>query len=110
MHSHSFQRAQDPQHFGQPSFWIASIACSVLTGCAGYPLADESWAMSVRQARTLQALHPQGRGADLPPVPGDGVVAQHAVERMHKSFETPPPPVNVLNIGVGTGTRGMAAR
>ena len=102
-------RARRPQCFKRQVLWL-SFACSLLTGCADYPVAGESWASSVRQARTLQALHPQGMGPAAAPVASDGVVAQHAVERMHKSFETPPPPVNVLNIGVGTGTRGMSAR
>lgn len=109
MHSICFLRARGPQCLTSTSLW-SGLACALLAGCAGYPAADAPWADSVRQVRTLQALHPQGLGPDVPPVPTDGVVAQHAVERMHKSFETPPPPVNVLNIGVGTGTRGVGAR
>lgn len=109
MHTMGFNRTRRPLCFKRQAIGL-SLVCSVLTGCAQYPVAGESWAASVRQARTLQALHPQGMGPSASPVAGDGVVAQHAVERMHKSFETPPPPVNVLNIGVGTGTRGMTAR
>ena len=110
MQNHCSTRAGGPRLWKPSALWAGSIACALLSACAGYPVADEPWATSVRQVRTLQALHPQGLGPDVGPVPGDGVVAHHAVQRMHQSFETLPPPVNVLNIGVGTGARGAPAR
>ena len=32
----------------------------------------------------------------------EGVIGKSAIDRYHRSYELPPPPTNVYNIGVGT--------
>lgn len=79
---------------------------SLLGACASSPTPhyDARFGDSVRAARLAQTLDPQGVSSN--PVAGiDGKAAGAAAGRYHDSFKTPPPVVNVINIGgqVGTG-------
>jgi len=73
----------------------------LLAGCATGPgrLAAD-YGSSYQLARFNQTLDPAAE-KNLEPVYGfDGVAAQHALEKYHKSFEKPPaPPVYALSIG-----------
>jgi len=91
----------------------AVLACVVgaLSACASSLWdADVAFGQTVRQARQTQFMNPQAPSA-LPQVEGtDSGVAKAAVDRYQKSFETLPPAVNVLNIGVGTGASSTGTR
>lgn len=83
------------------------LACvTVLAACANTttPVYDGLFGVAVRDARTAMTLNPSGS----PAFPGlDGRSAAEAMERYHDSFKSPPPVVNVINIG---GTAGGAQR
>lgn len=88
---------------------IASIAVAamIVAGCAEYPShVDDQFGMAVTRARAQQTIDPDApsKRRDVPGI--DGQAARASVERYEKSFETPPPPVNVFTIGVGGGTGG----
>jgi hypothetical protein len=38
----------------------------------------------------------------------DGPAADATIDRYHKSYETPPQPVNVFTIGIGSGSGGTS--
>ncbi|HUR88794.1 MAG TPA: hypothetical protein VMZ74_06895 [Ramlibacter sp.] len=79
----------------------------VLAGCAGTsatPNYDMRFGDAVREARQRMTLNPAAASTD--PVAGmDGRAAHEAQERYQDSYKTPPPVVNVINIG-GSGGRG----
>jgi hypothetical protein len=103
------------------------LLCLALSACEMAPTqVDQQFGMAVRQAQTQQTLNPTlmncmqtERGAACPMhaqhhQPGgmherhqagsstDGVAAQSAIERYQESFQTPPAPTPVFNIGLGT--------
>ena len=82
-----------------------------LAGCADQPTAvDRNFGQSLRRIQVEQSIHPHDAPPAYPPLVSDAVSGKAAVERYYKSFETPPPPGNVLNIGVGTPLMTPAAR
>jgi len=86
----------------------AALALSACASSLWSPQA--SFGQAVRQAQQAQALDPSAPKAVMAASGTDGVIAKAAVDRYQKSFEVLPPPVNVLNIGVGTGVGAMGAR
>lgn len=86
-------------------FLAAGLA---VAGCAQQPTqVDRQFGSAVQRARAAQVVDPDAPSRTNPQVQLDGAAARHAVERYEKSFEAPPPPQTLLNIGVGsdTGTR-----
>jgi hypothetical protein len=84
------------------------IAAVLLAACANSPTPnyDAKFGDAVRNARQAMTLNPNA-GASGNPVAGmDGKAAAEAVGRYHDSFKTPPPPVNVINIGGAIGQGG----
>lgn len=82
---------------------LAFTAVALLAaGCAFYPSAvDERFGASNMNARAQQTGDPAA-AAKRSPAPGiDGKAAAASVQQYEKSFEAPPPPVNVFTIGVG---------
>lgn len=80
------------------------------SGCANMPYADApQWGQSVRQAFAAQTLNPDAAQKNRPSPASDGVVMKSAMDRYHSSFDKPPAPVNVMNIGLG-GAAGSASR
>ncbi len=78
-------------------------------GCANYPqqspsLVDENFGQAVNRARARQVVDPNASLVQREPRGIDGQAAKSAIDRYQKSFDVPPPPINVMNIGVGTGT------
>ena len=72
----------------------------LLGGCASYtPTAEERFGEAVRQARAAQIARPAASTAAAAPL--DGQAAKAAVDNYQRSFEAPPKPVNVFNIGLG---------
>ncbi|MBE7942382.1 MULTISPECIES: hypothetical protein [Ramlibacter] len=77
----------------------------VLAACANSatPRYDTFFGLAVQDARARMTLNPAG----TPALPGlDGRSAAEAIERYHDSFKSPPPVVNVINIGGATGSAG----
>lgn len=79
-----------------------------LGGCASPKTnLDEHFGEAVNTAKAQQTINPDA-SRDADPVTGlDGQAAQAVMERYHKAFQTPPPPVNVFTIGVGSGGGAM---
>lgn len=80
---------------------VGALAAATLAGCASTttPILDAHFGESVRAARALQTINPEGsRNTD--PVSGiDGKAAKNAADRYYESFKTPPATFNVINIG-----------
>ncbi len=86
------------------------LACvllvALLGGCANNsttPNYDARFGDAVREARQRMTLNP-GAGQSAQPVAGmDGPAVRDAVDRYHETFKSPPPVVNVINIGGSVG-------
>ena len=65
---------------------------------------EEGFGDAVRAAKARQIINPDASRNTARPDGMDGHTAKATIDRYEKSFETPPPPVNVFTIGVGTGT------
>lgn len=79
------------------------LAAVFLGGCVEQPSRlDEEFGSAVTRARAQQVIDPDAPSRQRAPLTVDGQAAKSAVDRYQKSFETPPPPVNVFTIGVGT--------
>ena len=88
---------------------IATLCCT-LAGCGATTTATPNYDLrfgnAVREARARMTLNPGAAVAD--PVAGmDGRAAHEAQERYQESFRTPPPVVNVINIGGVSGKGGQ---
>ncbi len=85
----------------------ALIAIGMMTGCAPTtPRMDMHFGEAVNTAKAQQTINPDAsRNTD--PVAGlDGQAAKSTIDLYQKSFKSPPPPVNVFTIGVGSGSSG----
>ena len=99
------------------------MATLILSACSATPTAvDSHFGQAVQQAQARQSLndpatHPCQHSAHMRdhdmnrPRPQqacsqdtDGVSAKSAVDRYQKSFENPPPPVQVFNIDFGSAS------
>jgi hypothetical protein len=80
---------------------ISMCVVTLLAGCAYNsftPNYDARFGEAVRAATLAQTLNPAGTARA--PEPGlEGTSAREAVIRYQDSFKTPPPVVNVINIG-----------
>lgn len=86
---------------------LVSLAAS---GCANTPYADApQWGQSVRQAVAAQTLNPDAGKKTMAPPDTEGAVMKSAVDRYQSSFDKPPAPVSVMNIGLG-GSAGTSGR
>jgi hypothetical protein len=82
------------------TFILFSVTAS-LAGCAASttPDYDLKFGDAVRQARAQMILNPNA-GTNPDPVTGmDGIAAREATVLYQGTFKTPPPVVNVINIG-----------
>lgn len=75
----------------------------LLAACASpTPNYDTRFGDAVREARARQTLNPNAAGA--PVLTGmDGKSARDAITLYGKTFQAPPPVVNVINIGGSVG-------
>ncbi len=83
---------------------LPALVTLALCGCASSPMPnyDAKFGDAVRQARQAMVLNPAAPSADS--MPGmDGLAAKEAAGRYHESFRSPPPVVNVINIGGQVG-------
>jgi hypothetical protein len=88
------------------------VGASLMLGACASSLwtPDATFGEAVRNAQQTQVLDPSAPASAPLALGTDGVIAKSAVDRYQKSFEVLPLPVNVLNIGVGTGVGNMGAR
>lgn len=80
----------------------------LLAACASTstPDYDLRFGEAVRNARLQQTLNPTASATDAPPHGIDGRAGEEAVNLYRSTFKTPPPVVNVINIGGPTGGSG----
>ena len=86
---------------------LTLLAPLLLAGCASTatPDYDMRFGEAVRQARQRQTLNPTA-SANPDPVAGmDGKAAHDALILYQGTFKTPPPVVNVINIGGAVGSK-----
>ncbi len=82
---------------------IAGMAAlAALSGCAERaPYYQSKFGEAATMVRAQQVIDPDA-SQNRNPVKGiDGMAGAAATDRYHKSFENPPPPATILNIGVG---------
>lgn len=77
-------------------FAIAFVSAAV-TGCALTPELDEHFGDAVATSRSAQTISPQGSA--VPAMGLDGKAAKETMGRYQDSFKSPPPSINVINIG-----------
>jgi hypothetical protein len=78
------------------------VALGLTGGCVSiYPEVDQRYGEAVTTATRAQTINPQGvRAPDA--VSGiDGRAAKETMDRYVDSFKSPPPTINVINIGGG---------
>lgn len=87
---------------------MALVLLALLGGCAASttPNYDLRFGDAVREARQKMTLNPNA-GSNPDTVTGmDGRASREAIVRYQDSFKTPPPVVNVINIGGAVGGSG----
>lgn len=81
----------------------------VLSGCTIPPSrVDRQFGLAVRNSIAQQTLNPSASAEVRPMAVTDGQVAKSAIDRYQKSFQTPPAPTNVLNIGLGGSNNSLS--
>jgi hypothetical protein len=84
---------------------LALLLLTLFCGCttSTTPNYDARFGDAVREARQRMTLNPNA-GSNPDSVAGmDGKAAREAFGRYEDSFRSPPPPVNVINIGGSIG-------
>ena len=84
---------------------LALSSVALVAGCASSsptPLYDAHFFDAVRESRRLMVLNPSPAPPDVQGL--DGRAAQEAIGRYHDTFKSPPPVVNVINIGGEMGS------
>jgi len=83
----------------------AVMAFVALTGCSSTtPQYDARFGDAVRHNRQAQVLDPAAGSGQAEPAALDAGSARSAFQRYRDSFKTPPPVVNVINLG-GNGSQ-----
>lgn len=84
---------------------LALILLALLGGCAvsTTPNYDLRFGDAVREARQRMTLNPNAGSSAGPDAGMDGRSAREAMSRYQETFKTPPPVVNVINIGGSAG-------
>ena len=81
----------------------------LLNACSNYPSAiDDNFGASVRHLVVTQTANPDAPLRLTTPAQTDGQSVKSSIDSYQKSFEVLPPPANVFNIGVGSGSAGAA--
>lgn len=83
--------------------YFALLLPSFLSACVNEtPLLDAQWGHSLSHSQAQQTAYPEHQHITRPPIETDALTTRLGLERYQKSFENPPPPANVLNLGMGT--------
>ena len=87
--------------------FIAPILIVLMAGCATVtPNYDTTFGDTVRQAKLKMIINP-GAGRIPDEVAGmDGIATRNTILLYQDTFKTPPPVVNVINIGGSVGSGG----
>ncbi|PUE62772.1 hypothetical protein B9Z45_02900 [Limnohabitans sp. 2KL-17] len=92
-----------------PSGWVIFLSLSI-TGCANEAyVTAPNFGSAVRKAVSAQTLNQDAGKQQTAKAGADGVIMKSTVDRYQSTYEMPPPPVNVFNIGVG-GSAGGTGR
>jgi hypothetical protein len=84
-------------------FLIASALCLIAACAPVTPNYDAKFGAAVRDSKVAMTISPNA-GSSQDPVAGmDGKASREALIHYQNSFKTPPPAVNVINLG---GTLG----
>lgn len=84
---------------------LALAAALAAAGCSAPRTAvDDRFGQALTGARAAQVVDPEAPSRARTVPRGDGQAAKSSIDRYQKSFDAPPPPVNVLNIGIGGGS------
>ena len=86
---------------------LALVMFSGLAACTSItPNFDANFGKSVTALKLAQTKNPVASLANKDKsIDGiEGRVARESIQRYHQSFIEPPPPTNVFNIGVGSGS------
>lgn len=93
-----------------PRKTLLLVPALAIAACATYPSGvEERFGASVKSATVLQTARPAATRPAGPPLALDGEAAKFAMDGYYRSFERPPVPTNVLNIGVGTSSTGSGS-
>lgn len=85
---------------------FTALAALAAAGCSTAPTTvDWNFGKALNAAKAAQVIDPDAATRARPAAGIDGQAARSSVERYEKSFQTPPPPVTVLNINGSTGSR-----
>ena len=86
-------------------FALAAVLSAA--GCAAPTTAvDDQFGQALTAARAAQVVDPDAPSRVRAPARTDGQASKSSIDRYQKSFDSPPAPVNVLNIGIGSGGGG----
>lgn len=87
------------------------LAALLAAGCAENRYREEEgFGDAVRAAKARQIINLDASRNTARPDGMDGTSAKATVDRYQKSYESPPPPVNVFTIGVSGTTGSTGAR
>lgn len=96
----------DNRKFAMTTLCLAALLAA---GCAEDRYREEEgFGDAVRAAKARQIINPDASRNAARPDGMDGASAKATIDRYQKSYESPPPPVNVFTIGVGGGTAGSS--
>lgn len=88
---------------------FALVAALSAGGCAAPTTAlDTQMGQALTAARAAQVVDPDAPSRARAPGRTDGQASKSSIDRYQKSFDAPPAPVNVLNIGIGSGGGGSS--
>lgn len=89
--------------------YLMFCALIFLNACSNYPSPiDANFGGSVREFVNTQIANPEASQRMNTSAKTDGQSVKASIDSYQKSFEVLPPPSNVFNIGVGSGTGGAA--
>lgn len=84
---------------------LIAASCAALNGClSSTPVWDRTFGNSMHTVAAMQTLNPNAAANEDPVAGIDGIAGTATQQNYGKSFLTPPPPVNVLTIGVGSSS------
>jgi uncharacterized protein YceK len=83
---------------------LLTVLVSLLSGCGSVtPNYDAKFGDAVREAQLKQTINPSAGQIPNDVAGMDGKASQETILLYQGTFKTPPPVVNVINIGGGVG-------
>lgn len=82
--------------------FVAAACLVALAGCSSTtPQYDAQFGQAVRHNRQAQVINPSAGQGGAPAAELDANTARAGLQRYRDSFKSPPPVVNVINLGTG---------